>query len=84
MANTQEEATVTALSGKERKRYAVTRLNSSLPHIRRSESITFSLSGAWTGECEPVVGQIVLLERITRFLRGWRAIVARPCNRRRN
>lgn len=48
-----------------------------LPEIERGEDITFSLSD-WQGKYEPQKGQVVLLEHIELFKKGWRARCARP------
>lgn len=47
--------------------------------VERGASITFSLCN-WSEGAEnpPRFGQVVLLEKINRFARGWRASYARP------
>lgn len=47
--------------------------------LTKDTSITFSLSSWSEGEKNPpIFGQVVTLENITRFARGWRATSARP------
>jgi len=48
-----------------------------LPGIGEGESITFSLSD-WQGDQEPRKEQVVLLEGVQLFQKGWRATLARP------
>ena len=75
-ADTEIEATVGEVAGKGRYRFVVTYpTNASL--IAKDEAITFSMS-AWSGDFEPVKGQIVMLSNVERFVKGWRAKNARP------
>ena len=44
-------------------------------------TVTFKLSlDVWSGDGLPQKGEIVILEQITRFKRGWRALKARRFN----
>lgn len=45
--------------------------------LLEGETITFSLSD-WEGDFLPRKGQIVILEVVQEFERGWRALRARP------
>ena len=88
MTKTQEIAhndgnTIRAIVGKVRGdgkfRFAIVYLEKGviLPGIKEGESITFSLSD-WQGEIEPQKEQVVLLDDVRLFMRGWRAHSARP------
>ncbi len=45
--------------------------------LTRNDSVTFSLS-EWQGEWEPDYGQVVELIGTELYMRGWRAVCARP------
>lgn len=63
-------------------RFVVTYLEPNSPHsvgILRGESITFSLRD-WKGDGEPRKDQIVILEEVQPFRKGWRALSARPAS----
>lgn len=47
--------------------------------LTKDTSITFSLTN-WGGDTLPEFGQVVMLEKIKRFARGWRASFARPAS----
>lgn len=64
-------------SGEQRFAIAYLEKGATLPGIGEGESITFSLSD-WQGEQEPRKEQVVLLEGVQLFAKGWRAISARP------
>jgi len=70
-------ATVTAVMGPSEKRYAVTSPETTPRGIEDGKSITFSLGSAWHDKYEPQVGQIVLLDDLREYQRGWRALSAR-------
>ena len=59
------------------KGFAVAYIRVTTAAIKKWESITFSLS-KWDGELLPEPGQIVLLELVQRFEKGWRAGKASP------
>lgn len=60
--------------------YAVAYPHDDIPssELTRSTSITFTLLKAWTGDGQPDCGQIVTLDRVEKFARGWRAAIASP------
>jgi hypothetical protein len=64
-----------------KKGFAITYPRVTTPGIEDGDSITFSLC-AWSGEVPPAPGQIVLLEFVTRFEKGWRAGKASPISPR--
>ncbi len=72
-------AVVGKVRGEGQHRFAIAYLEKGATHptISQRESITFSLTD-WQGEREPRKEQVVLLEGVQLFARGWRAIVARP------
>lgn len=59
------------------KRYAVTNPLKSVPPLSTDTSITFSLAD-WRGDQDPRKQQVVKLANVSRFRRGWRALVAEP------
>ncbi len=71
------EAVVGAVAGKADQRYAVAYLSEPTDNVSKDEAVTFSLK-VWKGECEPQRGQVVLLGRIEKFVKGWRALYAKP------
>ncbi|HYD93069.1 MAG TPA: hypothetical protein VEB18_01255 [Candidatus Paceibacterota bacterium] len=76
--NLKVTASVVAIVGGERP-FAVTypSKRSVGGKLREHTSITFSLS-SWRGKDRPQCGQMVVLEDILLFKRGWRARVAYP------
>jgi len=52
-------------------------LRSDLPKIASGTHITFSLKD-WQGNSLPRCGQVVTLEQITLFRKGWRSLFAAP------
>jgi len=80
MKNKQFQAVVTDLKGTGEKSYVVTRLHTtpSPGSLLDSNSVvTFSLS-VWQGDSRPKRGQVVLLDDVEKFARGWRAQSASP------
>ncbi len=47
------------------------------PKIQRGSHITFSMEN-WQGKRTPLCGQVVILEELTLFKKGWRALSAKP------
>lgn len=56
--------------------YAVVRLADS-QRLKPGENVTFSLK-VWEGPLRPEAGQMVQLQDVVRFQKGWRAGSARP------
>ena len=71
------EASVMDICGEGKNRFAVTYPTRPANGFLTTTSITLSFS-EWRGDMEPLKGQIVLLSNIQRFVKGWRARVARP------
>ncbi|MDE2188633.1 MAG: hypothetical protein KGJ35_02815 [Patescibacteria group bacterium] len=74
------EAVVTSVDGRKGREYVVARLTTSLPrpaNLPAEATVTFSLS-EWSGEHPPKNGQLVILEDIEKFAKGWRARSAKP------
>lgn len=77
------DTTIRAIVGKVRdageQRFVVAYLEKgvTLPGIANGESITFSLCD-WQGAQEPRKEQVVLLQGVQLFQKGWRATSARP------
>ena len=59
------------------KGFAITYLRVPTAGIKEWESVTFSLN-KWQGKLLPEPGQVVLLELLQRFDKGWRAGKASP------
>lgn len=57
--------------------FAAALLLASLGEIPKGERVTFSL-GDWRGNVLPRKGQVVQLESLTLFEKGWRALAASP------
>ena len=74
-SNVSVEAVVADVIPK--KGFAITYLRVPTASIKEWESITFSLN-KWLGKLLPEPGQIVLLELLQRFDKGWRAGKASP------
>lgn len=77
--DTAIRAIVGLVRGEGDRRFAVTYLDPGTvhPEIGKGESITFSLTD-WKGDTEPRKEQVVLLEGVQLFAKGWRAVSARP------
>jgi len=74
------EAVVTSVDDRKGKKYAVTKVTPSSPRptsIPAEATVTFSLS-EWNGEHAPKPGQLVHLEDVEKFAKGWRARLAKP------
>ena len=71
------QATVGTVRGDAGNRFAVAYLAQDHPVISRDESITFSISD-WKDTTEPRKGQVVVLDGVKKFARGWRATIAYP------
>lgn len=71
------EAIVGSVLGSGSRRFAVTYPRAAQSGVTENTSITFSLAD-WNGIGEPRKGQVVILEEVQRFARGWRALRARP------
>ena len=71
-------AKVVAIRGKPGKMYAVTRPLEGEVNIGEGETITFTLWTAWAGgeNNPPEEEQIVILEEIKEYSKGWRASIA--------
>lgn len=75
------EAVVSKICSSDRGQFVVTYQISgrSVYLIPQGESITFTLSDeCWRGDYRPDIGQVVLLEGVEKYARGWRAKIARP------
>lgn len=74
-------AVVEKVCGTGSRRYAVTRPQdySAIPNVPKDGTVTFSVSpDIWQGKINPNVGQVVLLQDLQEYSRGWRALKARP------
>lgn len=73
-------AVVGQICGEGSKRFAVTYPEEgSAPKELCSKTVTFSLNrNVWNDDLEPEQGQIVVLDNLRLFERGWRAGSARP------
>jgi len=57
--------------------YCSVSLRKELPSIPEGSHITFDMAD-WKGSRNPRPGQIVAMEELTLFSRGWRALSAKP------
>lgn len=71
------EAIVGSVLGTGGSRFAVAYPRTAQSGLPLNTSITFPLTD-WGGTAEPRKGQVVVLESIQKFARGWRALRAQP------
>lgn len=74
------EAVITSVRGQGVDMYFFTKVTSSIPDskVQIDTIVTFSISAYQDAKHKPQFGQLVILEDIVRFEKGWRARSVRP------